>query len=95
MWTFPRSIFIEYSAHEEYGDLGIEKEGEDFFALSRKNIVRVAHPDDLAGSWAPLTRKNILRETEQNKTFTINYRLMFNGVPTYVSMKATRMGEDI
>jgi len=90
----PTEHFIEYSAHEEYGDLGIEKEGEDFFALSRKNIVRVAHPDDLGRFLGAFTKENILRETEQNKTFTINYRLMFNGVPTYVSMKATRMGED-
>ena len=38
--------FIEYSSDEHYRTLGIEKSGEDFFGLCRKNIPRVVHPDD-------------------------------------------------
>ena len=33
--------FIEYSTSEEYEKLGIEKDGKDFFNVSRKNILRI------------------------------------------------------
>ncbi|MBQ9263963.1 MAG: EAL domain-containing protein [Clostridia bacterium] len=83
--------FIEYSSHDEYQDLGIEKDGEDFFNLSRKNILRVVYPEDHNKILTAFTKENLLRELENNHTFTLNYRLMFGDVPTYVSMKATRM----
>ncbi|MBO6150388.1 MAG: hypothetical protein J6O43_04375, partial [Clostridium sp.] len=38
--------FMEYSATGNYDSLGIEKEGEDFFGLSRKNMSRVIYPGD-------------------------------------------------
>ena len=39
------------------------------------------------------TKENLLAEMEHSGTFTLNYRLMFSGQPTYVSMKATRMAD--
>ena len=33
----------------------------------------------------------ILREIEKNGTFALTYRLIYDGKPTYVSLKATRM----
>ncbi|MBR1780074.1 MAG: EAL domain-containing protein [Oscillospiraceae bacterium] len=86
--------FIEYSSYDEYSELGIEKSGEDFFNLSRKNMERVGHPDDLAHFFAAFTKENVMRELERNGTFTIGYRLMFEGVPNYVRMKITSMGDN-
>ena len=83
--------FIEYSAHDEYRELGIEQGGEDFFNLSRRNIERVVHPDDVEMFLDAFTKEKILRELQQDKTFTLTYRLMFGDVPTYVHMKVTRM----
>ena len=85
--------FIEYSAYGEYSELGIERSGDDFFELSRKNMAKVGHPDDLSQFLASFTKERILRELEENGAFTITYRLLFNGMPTYVHMKATRMAE--
>ena len=85
--------FIEYSSHEEYQGLGLEKSGEDFFTTSRDNIRRTAHPDDIPQFLAAFTRENVLQELEQSGTFTITYRLIMNGTPTYVHMKATRMAD--
>ncbi len=85
--------FIEYSSYEDYAELNIEKDGEDFFNLSRKNIRRVGHPDDLPHFLEAFTKENILRELKESGSFIINYRLLFGGVPTYVSMKATSMGD--
>ncbi|MBQ8973802.1 MAG: EAL domain-containing protein [Clostridia bacterium] len=86
--------FIEYSAHEEYDELNVEKSGDDFFSLSRKNILRVIYPEDQNKLLTAFTKEAILKELGENRTFTLTYRLMFDGVPTYVNMKASRM-EDI
>ena len=86
--------FSEFTAHDTYEDLGIEKEGEDFFALSRKNILRVIYPEDQGGFLQSFTRENVLREIQENGNYTITYRLMINGVPNYVSLKATAMKND-
>ena len=83
--------FIEYSSHEEYQQLGIETEGEDFFDLSRSNIPRAVHPDDVQMVLDVFQKEKILAQLHEDKTFTLTYRLMFEDVPTYVHMKATRM----
>ncbi len=86
--------FIEYSAYDDYTALGIEKSGDDFFTVSRKNIHRVVHPDDVDAMLTSFQKEVILRELENNHTFTLSYRLMFHGEPTYVRLKATRMDDD-
>ena len=85
--------FIEYSADAEYDKLGIEKSGDDFFNLSRKNIARVVHPEDLDKVLSAFTKENLLSELGQTGTFTLNYRLMFGDHVNYVAMKATRMSD--
>ncbi|MBR2287391.1 MAG: GGDEF domain-containing protein [Clostridia bacterium] len=85
--------FIEYSSHEVYEDLDIEKGGDDFFALSRNNIMRVVHPEDRERFLGVFTKENLIRELDTSGTFTLTYRLMFADQPTYVQMKATRMAD--
>ncbi len=85
--------FIEYSSNDKFLDLGIEKNGGDFFNLSRKNMERVAHPEDLEQFLSVFTKENVMRELEQNGVFAISYRLLFDGVPNYVRMKITQMGD--
>ena len=83
--------FVEFSAHEDYSELGIEKGGEDFFNLSRKNILRIVHPEDHDMILSAFTKENLLAGMKESGTFTLEYRLMFGDTPQYVSMKATRM----
>ena len=83
--------FIEYSSNEQYGDLGIEKSGDEFFELSRENIARVAHPDDVEMFLSTFTKENVMAALDRDKTFTLTYRLMFGAASKYVHLKATRM----
>ena len=85
--------FIEYSAHEDYGELDIEKGGGDFFTVSRRNIERVVYPGDREKVLMAFTKENLMSELEQTGTFTLTYRLMFGGVPTFVNLKASRMAD--
>ena len=85
--------FIEYSSFGEFSELGIEKSGEDFFELSRRNMERVCHPEDLTQFHAAFTKENVLRELAQNGVFAIGYRLMIDGEPSHMRMKITQMGD--
>ncbi len=84
--------FVEFSTNEIYKKLGIEKSGEDFFALSRKNILRVMLEEDQPDFLRLFTKENVIREIEKDGAFTISYRLLFDGEPTYMRMKVMRMG---
>ncbi|MBQ7186264.1 MAG: EAL domain-containing protein [Ruminococcus sp.] len=83
--------FIEYSSSREYQSLEIEKGGEDFFGLSRRNILRVVHPDDIGMILSAFTKENILSALRDSGSFTMTYRLMLGGVPNYVHLKAAGM----
>ena len=83
--------FVEYSSREEYRELGIETDGDDFFGRSRSNVRRVIHPDDADMFLESFTKENILRSLENDRTFTLTYRLLFEDGPSYVHLKATGM----
>ena len=81
--------FVEYSSSEEYKNLGIETQGANFFELSRRNIEGLIYPEDRDRFMAVFSRERVLKIIERDGHFTTKYRLMLNGIPTYVSMKAT------
>ena len=85
--------FTEFTSHNAYASLGIEKEGEDFFSLSRRNILRVVYPDDQHMMLDGFTKENVLRTIRESGAFTLTYRLVLDGNPIYVSLKATALGD--
>ncbi|MBQ4250259.1 MAG: response regulator [Clostridia bacterium] len=85
--------FIEYSATEEYDRMGVEKEGGDFFGLSRRNIERLIHDDDRDRFMKVFTKERIMSILERDGSFTMKYRLMVDENPTWVSMKATLLDD--
>ena len=86
--------FIEYSSHGEYRQLGIEKEGEDFFGQSVKNLGRVAHPDDVEMVQSFFGKEKVLEEIRTKGQFTLTYRLMFESGPAYVHLKAVSVEKE-
>jgi hypothetical protein len=85
--------FTEFTSHNAYAGLGIEKEGDDFFSLSRRNILRVVYPDDQHMMLDGFTKENVLRMIRESGAFTLTYRLVLDGNPIYVSLKATALGD--
>ena len=86
--------FTEYSSTEQYDSLGIEKEGQDFFALSRRNMDRIIYPEDRERFMAIFTKDRIMSILKRDGSFTMKYRLMVDGTPTYISMKATLLSDE-
>ena len=81
--------FVEYSSMKEFEELGIEKEGDDFFNTSRKNMARVIYEEDRDRFMGTFTKEKIMSILERDGSFTMKYRLMFGDTPVFVSMKAT------
>ena len=80
--------YTEYRASTDYAGLGLATEGEDFFEQSRKDSVKHVYPDDQGKIQTMLTKENVLEEIRKNGLFSIQYRLMLEGEPRYIILKA-------
>ena len=81
--------FVEYSATKEFSDLGVEKAGDNFFNVSRKNMDRLIFSDDKDRFLGTFYKEKIMSILERDGSFTMKYRLVVGETPTWVSMKAT------
>ncbi|MBP5177037.1 MAG: GGDEF domain-containing protein, partial [Clostridia bacterium] len=85
--------YIEYSATHEYEGLGLEKQGKNFFEVSVREGKRVIYFEDKEHFSSVFKKENILKEIRENGLFVVDYRLMINGVPNYVTLKAAIVEE--
>ena len=86
--------FNEYSATGEYDQLRLENTGDDFFNMRRRNIESLIYPDDRDRFMAVFTKEKLMAILERDGNFTMKYRMMFDSVPKYVSLKATLMEDE-
>ena len=85
--------YVEYSATRDYEGLGLTKEGNDFFGVSRAESGRAIYAEDLPRFLSMFTKEKIMEEIGQNGIYELMYRLMIDGTPTYVSLKAALVEE--
>jgi diguanylate cyclase (GGDEF)-like protein len=86
--------YREFSATENYVEqFSQAKEGKDFFGTVRKAAAKFDHPDDLKRFLTVFTKENVLAEVERNGIFTFGYRLIMDGKPLHVQMKAAMVEE--
>ena len=86
--------YAEYSASDKYARLKVGTKGKDFFAESQANMKRDIYPEDLPMMLLSMQKENLLNSLASfGKTF-LNYRLMLDGRPQYVSLYAVRPKED-
>lgn len=86
--------FTQYSASKEYEDLGISKQGADFFGTTFENSLRTVHPEYQALFHSQVTKENVLETIDRDGIFALDYRLMIGELPTYVRLKAAKVEED-
>ena len=86
--------YTEFSASREYEELGISKQGADFFSTAYENSLRTIHPEDQAVFHSQVTKENILAAINRDGIFVLDYRLMSGDLPTYVRLKAAKIEED-
>ena len=86
--------YTEFNANEDFNKLGISKKGENFFEKTKENSLRVICEDDHNAFSKLFTKKNIIGAIEIDGIFIMEYRLMLDGKPTYVRLKAAEIEED-
>ena len=86
--------YVEFSSSKAYEDLGIDKQGTDFFKSTMENCLRTVHPEDQALFQSKITRENMLATIDRDGMFVMDYRLLSGDLPTYVRLKAARIEED-
>ncbi|MBR5115486.1 MAG: EAL domain-containing protein, partial [Lachnospiraceae bacterium] len=80
--------YMEYSGTDEYDRLQTPKLGTDFFEDSCREIGRVIYPEDLPRFREVFTRENVLGSTKGGGIFKTHYRLVINGEPVMMSLRA-------
>ena len=86
--------YVEYSAAESYRDIGLAREGRDFFVQAGKDGRDLIYEEDLAGFIETFTRENVLNEIRRSGTFRTRYRLMISGRIIPVYLKAVIVPEE-
>jgi|GEM_PF-557908 len=86
--------YLEYSATSGYESFALPKEGDDFFGTSREVGRNVVYPEDLDRYLSLFTQERVLSEIERSGIFILDYRLIFNGKPIYVQLKAAMVEEN-
>ncbi len=86
--------YIEYSSSEKYATLNIGVKSTNFFEDTLENIQTNIHPDDIPLLQAEMQKGKLLFELTKDSTYSINYRLILDGVPEYVNLRAVRPKND-
>jgi len=86
--------FTEFRSDAAEGDLAVERRGENFFEESRKDALEFIDERDRVYFRSKFTKENVVRAMDEHESFTLTYRLLIDGVSTYVNMKAVRMRSD-
>ena len=86
--------YHEFSATDQYVEYFAQaKEGDDFFETVRDVAKTFNYPDDLDRFLSTFTKENVLTSIERDGIFTLDYRLLMDGKPIYVQMKAAMVEE--
>ena len=86
--------YREYSASAGYMQFALPKEGMDFFEVSREKGRDTVYPEDLDRFLALFTSENVFAEIKNSGLFVLSYRLVIDGKPRYVRLKAAMVEEN-
>ena len=86
--------YTQYNAAKTYEDFGLAKQGEDFFADVLRDSPKAIAPEDLERHLRVLTKENMLAAIHKDGSLIHNYRMLMDGKPLPVSLRATLIREN-
>lgn len=86
--------YTEFSASEEFVELGIAKKGSHFFEASFRNSLKAVYTEDRDWFLSSFTKENLLESIKADGIFVLDYRMVIQGDPTYVRLKASEVEEE-
>ena len=89
------NFFTEYRALKvDFEGLGLPRRGDDFFRELQLNCHKMIYEEDLPLFRSAFTKERMLSEINKSGMFVLDYRLVFDGEPKYVSMRAIMTEEN-
>ena len=85
--------YREFSSSARFESFAQTKEGGDFYHTVLETARVYCHPEDLNRFFSAFSRENILSEIARRGIFTLSYRIMIEGEPRYVALKAAMVEE--
>jgi len=80
--------YTEYSTNEKYSKLQVGAKGIDFFTDTQRNMQRDIYPDDLPMMMKAMEKDNILKTLSASGKAFLNYRLMIDDQPQFMTLYA-------
>ena len=87
------SSYVCYQVNNIYGQLEINKSGEDFYSESFSNIPHVVYRMDHDHVMEFLNKANMTSALENHKNYSITYRIMTAGKPQYTRMTVRKSSD--
>lgn len=85
--------YIETNSTDDFRKLGISDGGDDFFKDSAKNCEEAIYEDDREFFRSMMRKETILDAIKREGLFTIKYRMLINGEPKQVKLRAALVTE--
>ena len=80
--------FIECTSSNEFKGYGLAEYGENFFEKTRENSRNVVYKEDLEIFLDHFTKEEIMTTIKEKGKIELKYRLMFDGKPRNVILRA-------
>ena len=86
--------YVEYSSSDKYSKLKVGAKGADFFGDTQRNMPRDIYSDDLHMMQEFMKKETLLKHLRETRKTFMNYRLMLDGRPQYVTLFAVLPKKD-
>ncbi len=86
--------YKEYASSEKYSKLDVSAEGTDFFADTERNMQEDIFPEDYPMMSAVMDKDRFLSLLERDTVVSVTYRLMVEGKPEYMNLRAVMAEND-
>ncbi len=86
--------YLEFSTSQEYASLNVPATGIDFYAETRINAAKYAHPDDREFAESFYYKETMLKNLVGRKSYSYKYRIMVNELPRYFRFTVMRANDD-
>ncbi|MBQ8927407.1 MAG: GGDEF domain-containing protein [Oscillospiraceae bacterium] len=86
--------YTEYTASEKYARLKVGSTGKDFFTDTQRNMKRDIYAEDYPMMASAMEKEHLLKSMQDTGATSLNYRLILDGRPQYVTLFAILPRED-
>ncbi|MDO4808237.1 MAG: hypothetical protein Q4A07_13430 [Coriobacteriales bacterium] len=83
--------YLEFGSRTRADRRATARRGTGFFTECKKNASGYVYDEDLERVATALEKERLLSKVKKHGTYIYHYRLLIDGAPTYVSMKATQV----